>query len=147
LLNWQRKPVAAKLLEPFPGLMEAQDPWVGSATALWPLYPEIQLQKVEAIIRACLAAWPSIADIVGHRDVDSVRRLKVDPGPAFPMLRMKQLLGDRADPADLGGVRLAVQTPASHLNIRGGPGTRFDKLDRGPLRHGSVVIELEVRGD
>lgn len=147
ILNWQRKPIPESRLRPFPGLIEARDPWVGSAVALWPLYPETQLQKVEEIIRACLAAYPTISDIVGHRDVDTVRRIKVDPGPAFPMLRMKQLLGDRADPADLGGRALVVHVPASRLNIRGGPGTQFDKLDQGPLVHGTKVIEREVRGD
>ena len=34
-------------------------------------------------------------DIVGHRDVDTTRRLKVDPGPAFPMARMRRLLARR----------------------------------------------------
>jgi hypothetical protein len=147
ILNWQRKPVPESRLRPFPGMIEARDPWVGSAAVLWPLYPEVQLQKVTEVIRACLAAYPSIADIVGHRDVDTVRRIKVDPGPAFPLMRMKQLLSDRADPADTGGRRLVVDTPASRLNIRGGPGTAFDKLDQGPLAHGSIVTELEVRGD
>ena len=147
LLNWERKPVAESRLKPFPGMIEARDPWVGSATALWPLYPEVQLQAVERIIRACLAAWPSIAEIVGHRDVDTVRHLKVDPGPAFPMLRMRSLIGDRADPEDLGGRRLKVVTQSSPLNIRGGPGTQFEALSRGPLRNGLEVVELEVQGD
>lgn len=147
ILNWERKPVPASRLAPFPGMIEARDPWVGSANVLWPLYPEPQLKAVEAIIRACLSAYPGIAEVVGHRDVDTVRKLKVDPGPAFPMPRMRRLLGDRADPADTGGVKLRVDAPTSPLNIRGGPGTNFDKLDRGPLRHGLVVQELEVRGD
>jgi hypothetical protein len=147
ILNWERKPVPPARLAPFPGMIEARDPWVGSASVLWPLYPEAQLLAVEAIIRACEAAYPSIAEVVGHRDVDSVRKLKVDPGPAFPMARMRRLLGDRQDPADKGGVVLVVDSPSSPLNIRGGPGTSFDKLDRGPLRHGLEVVELEVRGD
>jgi hypothetical protein len=126
-------------------MIAARDPWVGSAEVLWPLYPEAQLAAVEAIIRAALAAYPTIAEVVGHRDVDTQRRLKVDPGPAFPMARMRRLIGDRADPADTGGRLLLVNSPASPLNIRGGPGTNFDKLDRGPLRHGLEVIELEVR--
>lgn len=146
ILNWERKPVSQARLAPFPGFIEARDPWVGSAHVLWPLYPEAQLAAVEKIVRACRKAYPTINEIVGHRDVDSVRRLKVDPGPAFPMARMRRLLGDRADPEDLGGRRVVVQSPTSPLNIRGGPGTRFDTLDRGPLRHGQPVVELEVRG-
>jgi N-acetylmuramoyl-L-alanine amidase len=146
ILNWERKPVPPARLAPFPGMIEARDPWVGSANVLWPLYPEAQLVAVEAIIRACIRAYPSIAEVVGHRDVDSARRLKVDPGPAFPMARMRRIIGDRQDPADTGGVVLVVDSPSSPLNIRGGPGTNFDKLDRGPLRHGLEVRELEVRG-
>ncbi|MGL6043480.1 MAG: N-acetylmuramoyl-L-alanine amidase [Sandaracinobacteroides sp.] len=92
ILNWQKKPVQPSRLAPFPGWLEARDPWVGSAPVLWPLYPERQLLAVEQILRACLIAWPGIRDIVGHRDVDTVRKLKVDPGPAFPMQRMRRLL-------------------------------------------------------
>ena len=147
ILNWERKPVPESRLAPFPGMLEARDPWVGSATTLWPLYPEVQLQTVEQILRACLAAYPSIGEIVGHRDVDTVRRLKVDPGPAFPMQRMRNLISDRADPEDLGGRRLLVATQGSPLNIRGGPGTQFETLARGPLRNGLEVVELEVQGD
>ncbi len=146
ILNWERKPVLPARLAPFPGMIEARDPWVGSATVLWPLYPEAQLQAVEDIIRACIKAYPSIAEIVGHRDVDTQRRLKVDPGPAFPMPRMRKLVSDRADSDNVGGRRLVVVSPAAPLNVRGGPGTNFDKLDRGPLANGREVLELEVRG-
>jgi N-acetylmuramoyl-L-alanine amidase len=146
ILNWERKPVPPARLAPFPGMIEARDPWVGSANVLWPLYPEAQLVAVETIIRACVRAYPSIAEVVGHRDVDTNRRLKVDPGPAFPMARMRRIIGDRQDPADSGGVVLVVDSPTSPLNIRGGPGNAFDKLERGPLRHGLEVRELEVRG-
>ena len=147
ILNWERKAVPESRLKPFPGMIEARDPWVGSATTLWPLYPEAQLQAVEQLLRALRKAWPTISEIVGHRDVDTVRRLKVDPGPAFPMMRMKSIIRDRADPEDLGGVPLLVATQGSTLNIRGGPGTQFETLARGPLRNGQKVVELEVQGD
>lgn len=150
ILNWERKPIPEHRLAPFPGMLEARDPWVGSATTLWPLFPEVQLQAVEKLLGACLAAYPSITDIVGHRDVDSARRLKVDPGPAFPMLRMRMLLNDRVDPRDLDGRRgrmLTITTKGSTLNVRGGPGTLFETLSRGPLPNGMQVEELEVRGD
>ena len=147
ILNWERKAVPESRLQPFPGLIEARDPWVGSAVTLWPLYPEAQLKTVERLLRAILKAFPSISDIVGHRDVDTVRRLKVDPGPAFPMLRMKNIISDRADPEDLGGRKLKVVTQGSPLNVRGGPGTEFETLARGPLPNGQPVVELEVQGD
>jgi N-acetylmuramoyl-L-alanine amidase len=99
LLNWQRKPVPQARLAPFPGWLEARDPWVGSAAVLWPFFPEAQLHAVEQILRACIGAYPGLCAIVGHRDVDSVRRLKVDPGPAFPMQRMQRLLAGAAPKA------------------------------------------------
>lgn len=146
MLNWERKPVPESRLAPFPGLLEARDPWVGAAAQFWPLYPEPQLLAVEHIISACIRAWPAITDILGHRDIDTVRRRKVDPGPAFPMQRIRRLLPDRAEPAELGGRALLVRAPGTMLNIRGGPGEAFEKLGAGPLADGQAVTELESRG-
>lgn len=146
-LNWQRKTVPAARLRPFPGMLEARDPWVGSAAAFWPLYPEGQLRAVEQIVTACLGAFPSISAIVGHRDVDTVRRLKVDPGPAFPMERMRRLLAQPGREAARAGRPMRVVSPETPLNIRSGPGTRYERLKRGPLPHGRQVQALEARGE
>jgi N-acetylmuramoyl-L-alanine amidase len=144
--NWQRKPVHPPRLAPFPGMIEAHDPWVGSAPVLWPTYPEAQLLAVEALIRACLRAYPTLAEVVGHRDVDTARRRKVDPGPAFPMDRMRRILSDRQAETGADDV-LVVDAPTTPLNFRSGPGTRFARLGHGPLAHGTRVTRLEVRGD
>ncbi|MFC7379729.1 N-acetylmuramoyl-L-alanine amidase [Brevundimonas sp. GCM10030266] len=141
-LNWQRKPVSATLLKPFPGMTEAHDPWAGSAKLFWPNYPETQLAAVEALTRALLKAYPSIRDVVGHRDVDTVRRLKVDPGPAFPLRRYRLLTDIRSDetPAPL---TMRVRADDGVLNVRGGPGTSFGLMGWGPLRNGDEVQVLE----
>lgn len=145
-LNWQRKPVSAALLSPFGDMVEARDPWVGSAPAFWPSYPDAQLDAIEDLTRDLLDAYPSIVDIVGHRDVDGLRRLKVDPGPAFPMRRFRMLL-DRRDDAPVAGQPMRVSTGGSTLNVRGGPGVGFETLRWGPLPNGAAVLVHERRQD
>jgi N-acetylmuramoyl-L-alanine amidase len=147
-LNWERKPVSSAKLAPFPGMVEAQDPWVGSAKTYWPIYPEAQLKAIEQLTKALLKAYPSIDDIVGHRDVDTVRRLKVDPGPAFPMRRFRMLLDRRDEPETAPGLaEFLIKSPTGTLNVRGGPGTNFDTLSWGPIDNGQKVQRLEARGE
>lgn len=143
-LNWERKPVSAAKLAPFPGFTEAFDPWVGSK-AFWPNFPLAQLNAVEKLTLALLKAYPSLVDVVGHRDIDTARRLKVDPGPAFPLRRFRMLLDRRDANAVAYGEALVFDTPT--LNVRGGPGTSFQTLDWGPLREGEKVAIQAVEGD
>ena len=144
-LNWQRKPISAARLAPFPGMVEAKDPWVGSAPVFWPEYPDKQLDALEDLSRALLAAYPSLRDIVGHRDVDGVRKLKVDPGPAFPMRRFKLPLDHRGD--DAPAVTMRVNNPGATVNVRGGPAQTFDTLAWGPLDHGDQVERIGGKGE
>lgn len=145
-LNWQRKPIKPALLKPFPGMTEAHEPWAGSSILFWPNYPEAQLSAVEALTRALIKAYPSIRDVVGHRDVDTVRRLKVDPGPAFPMRRFRLLLDQRSDDAPQL-MTMKVVADDGVLNVRGGPGTAFATLSWGPLKNGDQVQVLERVGE
>jgi N-acetylmuramoyl-L-alanine amidase len=74
-------------------------PWdrVGPGQLYWPVYPEAQLDAIEALTQGLLAAYPSIEAIVGHSDL-TVR--KSDPGPAFPLARFQRLLSNRAADGD-----------------------------------------------
>lgn len=112
--------------------------------AYWPVYPEAQLKSLDQLTRALLRSYKSIVDIVGHRDVDTVRKLKVDPGPAFPLRRYRMLLDRRSDETVL--TSFLVQSDSGTLNVRGGPGTRFDTLSWGPLHNGQAVERLEASG-
>lgn len=141
-LNWARKPVKAAQLKPFPGMIQARDPWAGSAKLYWPNYPEAQLAAIEALTRALLKAYPSIRDVVGHRDVDGVRKLKVDPGPAFPLRRFRLLVDERSDDTPPASI-MRVAADDGLLNVRGGPGTAFAMMDWGPLKNGDEVEVLE----
>lgn len=112
----------------------------------WENYTAEQLQAVEQVTQALLAHYPSIVEIVGHQDISPGR--KFDPGPAFPMRRFQNLLdsrgvgapGGRSKPPSPVTLDFAANTS---LNIRGGPGTQFDKLDISPLRAGTVFRRLE----
>ena len=112
--------------------------------AYWPVYPEVQLKSVEQLTKALLRSYRTIVDIVGHRDVDTVRKLKVDPGPAFPLRRFRMLVDHRDDKEVL--TPFLVKSDSGTLNVRGGPGTSFDTLSWGPLRNGQEVQRLESSG-
>ena len=89
--------------------------------ALWEVYGETQMKALVDVTRLILAAYPSIAEIVGHDDIAPLR--KSDPGPAFPMGRFTSLVAGRDD-----APVLKRKVIASRLNARGGPGVQFDKL-------------------
>lgn len=145
-LNWERKPVKPAQLKPFPGMTEAKEPWAGSAKLFWPNYPSAQLDAIEALTKALIKAYPSIRDVVGHRDVDGVRKLKVDPGPAFPLRRYRLLTDIRADDSPQPAV-MKVLSDDGTLNVRGGPGPAFALLQWGPLKNGDDVQVLERLGE
>lgn len=109
-----------------------------TAPAWWEIYPEAQLTSLVALTRLLLATYPTINEIVGHDDVAPGR--KSDPGPVFPMERFRSLVEGRADAPT---VKRTVT--ASALNLRGGPGTNYDKVGRA-LKRGSRVDVLYDAG-
>lgn len=63
---------------------------------LWAEYPEAQLAALETVCREICREY-SIREIVGHSDISPGR--KFDPGPAFPMDRMRKAAGLDVAPA------------------------------------------------
>ena len=57
-------------------------------------YTDAQYQSLAALVRALLAAYPTLAAerITGHSDIAPGR--KTDPGPAFDWTRLRQLLAE-----------------------------------------------------
>lgn len=126
-------------------LMRCPHPKAGSGEFHWLYYTEAQLKALDEIVKLLLDAYP-IIDIVGHEDIDT-RGWKVDPGPAFPMMRYKALLDDRSDdnpnpylpPKERGVVT------ARKLNVREAPGLHAPITNQ-LERNVNVVIFEEISG-
>jgi N-acetylmuramoyl-L-alanine amidase len=56
-------------------------------------YTELQLSAVRELVLFLIEKFPSIKEIVGHKDVSPGR--KTDPGPHFPMAQIRSLLEGR----------------------------------------------------
>ncbi len=145
--DWQGNPVSKEKLAPFHGMTEAPDPWVGSGKFKWANYPEQQLKVLQQLTRALLTGYPTIKDIVGHRDVNTVRNRKVDPGPAFPMTRFRDLLDKRTVPPPPKPLDYIVKSDLGYLNVRSTPSITAPKADWSPLMNGDRVQRLDVRAD
>lgn len=110
-------------LDAFGGYIERPHPRVGSGTFAWPLFPEAQIEKGLEIASALVDKYP-IQAVITHEEIDT-RGWKTDPGPAFPQQALADLVDDR--PGDTEPPVYIVNT--SRLNIRGGPGTEYERID------------------
>ncbi len=146
-LDWQHGSVSKAKLAPFGGMIEAHDPWVGKAKVHWANFPEKQLAALQQLVRTLLSTYPGITDIVGHRDVDGVRKLKVDPGPAFPMKRFTALLTKRPSPAVPKPVDYLVKSDLGYVNVRLKPSITAEKLDWSPLVNGDRVQQIGAKAE
>lgn len=126
-------------LDEFGGYVSAPHSRVGSQVYAWPLYTEAQLATGRSIVEALTAGY-DIRAIVSHEEIDT-RGWKTDPGPAFPMESFRALLGEDHDDVPL------MKVTATRLNIRGGPGTQYEKLDPpGSIASADVVEVLSSEG-
>lgn len=146
-LDWQRAPVAKAKLTPFGGMTEAHDPWVGSTKVHWAHFPEQQLAALQQLTRTLLSTYPSITDIVGHRDVDGIRKLKVDPGPAFPMKRFTALLTKRPSAAVPKPTDYLVKSELGYVNVRLNPSITAEKAGWSPLLNGDRVQQIGAKAE
>ena len=108
----------------------------------WQTYPATQLDCAQAACLALLDEYRSLRGITGHDWIAPGRKL--DPGPAFPDRRFANLVEGRSDPPPDSQI---FETAAHQLNVRGGPGTEFEKLEWGPLPFGTRVRVVSERGD
>lgn len=97
----------------------------GSRAAIgWEPYPEAQLRSLVEVARALVATY-GLTEIVGHDDIAPTR--KSDPGPAFPMERLRaEVLGSERHLDDDPALAVAA---ADGLNLRTGPGTGFSIVE------------------
>jgi len=106
----------------------------------WHTYTEEQIQTVSELCQLLIDEY-GMKFILGHEEIAPKR--KTDPGPAFPLdrLRNKLLLDDRAND---GGAELPEQgrIAANSLNIRLTPTTDGKRVAR-PLKRGAKVKILD----
>lgn len=110
----------------------------------WHAYTEPQIARVFEVCEL-LIEYYGIQDILGHEEIAPGR--KVDPGPAFPLDKLRDsLLGDTRDqdapaPEPFGD---EWEVNASQLNIRQGPSTGYPTV-ADPLEHGMRVRSLNTK--
>ncbi len=106
----------------------------------WQQYTPEQLDACKELAIA-LTDHYALKDIVGHDDIAPDR--KVDPGPAFPLERIRTAVSGRDEHIDEPKL-YTVNVPK--LNIRTGPGTSFAMAGL-PLTQGTKVSLLQTGGD
>lgn len=119
-----------------------------SVLAPWHRYTEAQIGQVEALCETLIAHYP-ITSIVGHEEISPGR--KSDPGPAFPLdkLRQRLLAEERAEDGAMEEPKAERVLPrglvaVSELNIRSRP-TRAAVTIAPPLSRGTLVNILDER--
>jgi N-acetylmuramoyl-L-alanine amidase len=117
----------------------------GGPELLWEHYPEEQILSGLKLSAWILSQHKTIREIVGHDDIAPGR--KSDPGPAFPMHRFQDLLLPDSETKNIKQAKQKYAVNATVLNVRGGAGTQFEKLDWGPLKKGDIVWVLQQKAD
>jgi N-acetylmuramoyl-L-alanine amidase len=113
--------------------------------AFWETFPAEQIDKVFELAQLLVAQY-EIRTIVGHEEISPGR--KTDPGPAFPLDRMRERLldwgrdRDTAPPEDDNVLSGTVS--ASLLNVRAAP-SKLSPIAASPLRFGTQIDV--VKGD
>lgn len=106
----------------------------GGPVLEWERYPEKQIVEGLDLTKWLCEVHPTIVETVGHDDIAPKRKL--DPGPAFPMERFREVVSPDSEDEP----RTYVAT-TDGLNIRGGAGTGFAIL--GKLNEGDKVRLLQ----
>ena len=111
----------------------------------WMDYSSEQIEVVTAVCCALVAKY-NLTFIEPHWSVSPGR--KIDTNPLFPLDYLRGRAFGRSEGDDEPALRQVI---ATSLNVRGGPGIDFEKMDWGPLPEGSVVQvlgeELDERGE
>jgi N-acetyl-anhydromuramyl-L-alanine amidase AmpD len=94
----------------------------------WPRFPKAQIEALIPITRLLVERFD--LQIVGHEEI---KNFKFDPGPAFPMVRFKEIIHDTA------GGSILYDELDKDVELRAGPGMVFDLLPGGKIDSGAAV--------
>ena len=94
----------------------------------WQRYPPEQLDALVPL--ALLLASHYGLQVMGHEEL---RTFKLDPGPAFPMVRFREILLGRA------GGSIVYDEISQDVELRTGPGMVYPLLTGGKLEAGTLV--------
>lgn len=115
-----------------------------TASSFWHAYTEEQLEKAFDVCELICEHY-NIKEIVGHEEIAPAR--KSDPGPAFPLDRMRQQIlteNRRSEEAENSpGASAQSFVNVSKLNIRKGPGVQYGMAGE-PLLNGAIVKPLKT---
>lgn len=114
-----------------------------STPKYWHVYTAEQIETVRQLCQELIEAYPNIKQILGHEEIAPSR--KTDPGPAFPLDKLReQLLGsDRK--IDAGDETPECGRVASKsLNIRNTPESN-GQLVAQPLSKGTMLSIVEEK--
>lgn len=139
-----------KFISWFNRAYDADDVYFGrhrnrSTSSFWHAYTEDQLERTFDLCELLYEQY-AIKTIVGHEEVAPAR--KSDPGPAFPLARLREQVltaNRRSDLSAETSLEVSRQSivNVTKLNIRQGPGVQYG-LAGEALKNGSVVKTLNT---
>ncbi len=110
----------------------------------WHLFTEEQIDAAFELCKTLIAEY-NIQYILGHEEVSPGR--KTDPGPAFPLDKMREQLLEQDRNSDEAEEQITTGTVAvDKLNFRDAPGTAGEKISK-PLLKGTKVKIVGKEGD
>jgi N-acetylmuramoyl-L-alanine amidase len=95
----------------------------------WMRYSKEQMEALVLIARLLVEKYN--VQIVGHEEIKS---FKLDPGPAFPMARFREIMNEKPDGTIL------YDEVSQDVELRTGPGMIYPPLPGGRLKAGTPVV-------
>ena len=145
-IGWARKRSDGRLVDSYENVVPerldpdswiaAPHPRVGSGMLYWQPFTKAQIDTTIALVQALIPAY-NLKAAVTHEEIDT-RGWKTDPGPAFPMSRIRALFRG-VEQNEVVGLTYTVKPEA--LNLREGPGVAHAAI--AVLKRGEKVKALD----